>query len=641
MKYTYISKEKIGNVNLYTMDSETGEEYSDGDVENELLELFKSKDSDQKIQKILSGKSSWAERYHLLPARGNVVAWHNFKPGSRVLEVGSGCGSITEELIKKDISLDSLEISKRRSLINAHRNKVAKNLNILVGNLQDYEPTEKYDYVVCIGVLEYAGTFIDHDDPYAHFVNLLKKQLKPGGTLLLAIENRLGLKYWSGSREDHTGGLFDSLNNYPGPKRVQTFGKEELGKLLETSFKHTSFVYPFPDYKLPQIVFSDSYKPGKNCDFPLNMLPTPAPDQERYQFFSEALAMRSLTSNNLYDQFSNSFVVAASDRPLDNQPVFSTFQSYRLPKFRLKTQLIEDGGKLIARKTASQVSEKHLKEMTGTYTKLKDSPLDTNLKIAAPSISRDGSSIDFEYISGRGAERELLEALLSGNKDKAIDIVEGFLKVVESLSTNYSNPSTKTSYVSVFGDSYNESYECTNTGIIDLNLDNIIIDSDNKWHLIDYEWFFDFPIPKDYIVGRFVFWFFVKRYRDVLGQMSEKLGLISPNEYLFLPDYLEKLLSKYTKKSSLMKVARTEAAFQKYLTGRDLDPKTLLYPWKSSINDIDEMLAYTRDLLANNSSLQGNINELLSELHQIKNSKTYRLALKMSKAKGKLIRKQS
>ena len=42
--------------------------------------------------------------------------------------------------------------------------------------------------------------------------------LAPGGKLVIAIENRLGLKYWAGCTEDHVGKYFESLENYPDTK---------------------------------------------------------------------------------------------------------------------------------------------------------------------------------------------------------------------------------------------------------------------------------------------------------------------------------------------------------------------------------------------------------------------------------------
>ncbi|HEU5005120.1 MAG TPA: class I SAM-dependent methyltransferase [Candidatus Saccharimonadales bacterium] len=301
----------VGRVKLAYLSDEPNASYAD-DAEDQLLELFMSDDANKQRFEILSNNPPWSLYYHLSPQRGNIIGWYEFEPDVKVLEVGAGCGAITEELLRQDVDLTALELTEKRSLINAYRNQGSA-LNVVVGNLEDYQPAELFDYVVCVGVLEYAGSFItDKGDPYVEFLKLLKRCLKPSGKIILAIENRLGLKYWAGAREDHTGKFFEGLNGYPGDKAVQTFGKAELGSLFGAAgFSEQDFYYPFPDYKLPLLIYSDQYLPGRDCEFPLGLLPVQQRDASRHQLFSEQMAMLSLEKNQLFDQFANSFLVVA------------------------------------------------------------------------------------------------------------------------------------------------------------------------------------------------------------------------------------------------------------------------------------------------------------------------------------------
>lgn len=306
--------EVIGKVKIRYLTNKYEKRYADS-VEDELMELFRHPDPDKKRQEILNNNPSWEQYYHLSPYRGAVVNWFDFKEGASVLEVGAGTGAVTESLVKLPLSVAALDMSLKRSLINAARNQQSENLEIMVGNLEQLKAGVKYDYVVCIGVLEYAGSFITHQEPYKYFLELIREHLKPGGSLILAIENRLGLKYWAGAREDHTGGFFDGINNYPGPKRVQTFGKKELERLVKNAgFKDNMlFFYPYPDYKNPHIIYSDEYYPGNGAEFPLASLPTPTPGQSRVVLFSEAMAMKSLEDNDLFREMANSFIVVAEN----------------------------------------------------------------------------------------------------------------------------------------------------------------------------------------------------------------------------------------------------------------------------------------------------------------------------------------
>jgi 2-polyprenyl-3-methyl-5-hydroxy-6-metoxy-1,4-benzoquinol methylase len=308
------SEGQIGRVSLqYVRPKKGAHTYSEDATEKKLLKLFQAKDSKARVQRILESRNlDWSMYYHLSPLRGGSVSWYNFDKGSRVLEVGAGCGAVTEALVKKSIELTSIDLSERRSVINAYRNSTSKNLDIVIGNLQDYRPRKRFDYIVCVGVLEYAGSFIDSSDPYKKLLTIFTGLLKQKGKLLLAIENRFGLKYWTGSREDHTGGFFDGIHSYPQEKRVQTFTKSELSTLLKQSgFEKQSFYYAFPDYKHPRVIYSDEYFPGNGTEFPLGLLPTPPTDTGRLNIVNEQLAMTHIESEKLYRSLANSFIVSA------------------------------------------------------------------------------------------------------------------------------------------------------------------------------------------------------------------------------------------------------------------------------------------------------------------------------------------
>lgn len=61
-------------------------------------------------------------------------------------------------------------------------------------------------------------------------LKILKKRLHPKGHLVLAVDNRFGIKYWAGAMEPHTGRYFDSLEG-----NGSTCSRKELEVLLEKS----------------------------------------------------------------------------------------------------------------------------------------------------------------------------------------------------------------------------------------------------------------------------------------------------------------------------------------------------------------------------------------------------------------------
>ena len=288
--------------------SYTGKDvYSDGSIEDEILEIVKN----GKEREAVACDGRWPILYHLSNTRENLLNWFEFSRDASVLEVGMGCGAITGLLCRNVKKVETVEISPRRAEIAAWRHNRHKNLCIHVGNLNDIEFGQKFDYLTLIGVLEYAGTFTHTDAPYKDFLENCRTHLKPGGMLLLAIENRLGLKYWSGAREDHTGRLFDGIMNYPENNGIRTFAKPELEALLHSSgYRELEWYYPFPDYKLPYRVFSDDYLPRAG-DIRGNMYLYY--DQPKYDLFEEDRAMDGIIQSGLFDIFSNSFLVCCKN----------------------------------------------------------------------------------------------------------------------------------------------------------------------------------------------------------------------------------------------------------------------------------------------------------------------------------------
>lgn len=281
--------------------------YSDGDVEDEILHIVKNCSD---YTAVLHECANWPIMYHLSPARQNLLQWYNFNPEGNLLEIGGGCGAFTGMFASKLKEVKVVELSRKRSEIIYNRYKNHENVEIYVGNLNDIKFESQFEYITLIGVLEYAGKFTESQSPYKSFLEKVKGYLRPNGQLIVAIENKFGLKYWAGAREDHSGRHFDSIENYPYSKSVQTFGKEELSDLFHSvGFEHLKYYYPMPDYKLPKIIYSDDYLPDETAIFDIY---SPNFDQPRYTLFNENLAFQNIIKNKMFNFFANSFLVFVS-----------------------------------------------------------------------------------------------------------------------------------------------------------------------------------------------------------------------------------------------------------------------------------------------------------------------------------------
>lgn len=279
--------------------------YSDGAVEDELLHLV---EKPQEFMAVLARDDRWPLLYHLSPERRNLLEWYPFRRDAALLEIGAGCGALTGLFAERVAQVTAVELSAKRSRIVARRHADRPNLTIMAGNFTDMVFERSFDYVTLIGVLEYARAFTRTPDPYGSLLSRIAAVLKPGGVLIVAVENRLGLKYFAGARDDHTGRPFDGLEGYPAGG-AETFSRDELSRLLHGSgFAEQTFYYPHPDYKLPAEIFSDACLPSGNHI----LADAPNYDQERLKLFNEQRAWATVIRDGKFPEFANSFLVLAA-----------------------------------------------------------------------------------------------------------------------------------------------------------------------------------------------------------------------------------------------------------------------------------------------------------------------------------------
>ncbi len=306
------------NLDFYQGD----DQYSDGDIEEEILK-YTERYSEKEMHQIFEKDIRWPIFYHLTKIRKNILNWYPMKKNASVLEIGAGMGAITSTLCDKADHVVSVELSKRRATAIANRNQERENLEIIVANLNDVKFSEKFDYITLIGVLEYAPLYTNTENPYIDFLTYIKKFLKKDGKLLIGIENKLGMKYFAGAPEDHTNQAYDGIQGYYNTTAVRTFGKKELQDILsEIGLKYTKFYYPLPDYKLPNIIFSDENLPNEKT----------IENYDIYYYegtkiqFDEKKAYQETIKNGVFDIFANSFLVEASSKKIRTRVDFQNIK---------------------------------------------------------------------------------------------------------------------------------------------------------------------------------------------------------------------------------------------------------------------------------------------------------------------------
>jgi|GEM_PF-3144149 len=476
--------------------------YSDGAVEDIILAGLCRGETPTEI---LALDRSWPALYHLSEVRRNLLEWFPFDPSSRVLEVGAGCGALTGLLCERTRAVMALELSRKRAEIIQARHQARRNLTIAVGNVRDLPIGEAFDLATLVGVLEYAPSFMSGPDPAATLLDVVGAHLAPGGTLLIAIENRFGLKYWAGASEDHTGLRFDGLEGYLRNSGVRTFSRWELEELLRRAgFPSARFFYPMPDYKLPECIYSEA-RPVQPGEIARSF---PSWDRERLRLFDERAVLDGIAGSGAFAFFANSFLVVArrgGARAVQGMApedvILARYSRSRLPQYRIETRIVETGEGTVVRKRALEPSgAAHVAEIVAHHQALKGL---AGLLRVPPAALRAGEA-EVRYVAGTSLETILAEALLRRDRDGARAAVDVFARLVRDLSVASEGRAA-------FGDDGMGGPVLT-SGILDLNLDNLIRDAAGVWWLIDVEWRRSEPVSAEFVTSRGLEQFLVKRH---------------------------------------------------------------------------------------------------------------------------------
>ncbi len=523
-------RESIGNVVLdYTYYG--GEDlYSEGAAEDRLLDFVRSHTS-LEYEKYIEESKSWSVMYHLSYIRENVIGWLPIKAEDSVLEIGSGCGAVTGMLARLAGKVTCVELSKKRSLINAYRNKEYANLTIMVGNFEDVESglTEKYDYITLIGVLEYTQSYIKGVKPYNRMLDILKQHLKPDGKIVIAIENRLGLKYFAGCKEDHLGEYFGGIVGYPPEAGVRTFSKEALERLLaEEGLGDNRFYYPYPDYKLAHTIYSDERLPGVG-ELNTNIRNY---DSDRMVLFDETKAFDAMIEEDRFPEFANSFIVIASPQEgwqkLTSLPLFAKYSNERTENYRVCTVIGRTAeGELTVHKSAlSTHANPHIDKMKGSFEILSEQFANTGLKpvncelikgrergmLLAGVASKAKDSVKFDYISGITLEDHLKELENDGKYSRMEAVILEYCSRLNSCS-GISEFKRSAKFDEIFGRrDFKKKYLALSPCNYDMIFSNIVLDEaereEGEWTMLDYEWVWDFSVPIKFIIYRALFYHF-------------------------------------------------------------------------------------------------------------------------------------
>ena len=302
--------------------------------------------------------------------------------------------------------------------------------------------------------------------------------LKPGGRVVIAIENQLGLKYFAGAPEDHLGQAMYGIEGRYRNDQPQTFGRRALERILiRSGFGHSIFMAPFPDYKFPASIVTEAG--FSEQDFDASALAWQSarrdPQLPPLLSFSPELAWPGIFDNKIALDLANSFLVVAS--PSDHQLIDSRVLAYHFSTDRYP---------------------QHCKETQFVRNK------NESIKVVCRSLSqgreeKSSSSISFhpepesDYILGTALSRDFVD-IVSRDGWRIEEIGEFILRYLNIVAHLSSSKQMSINCCSL--------EDSISGAVFDVIPQNIIVAEGGEWHLIDREWKLRSDITLGYLVFR-------------------------------------------------------------------------------------------------------------------------------------------
>lgn len=480
---------KLSDNVFYPLDYVANFTYSDGEnFEQQVYTIIKNATDKSVFSPEMSNAFwNWESQCHFSPLRTNILRpLDDFLADKKVLELGAGFGVITRHLASVAREVLALEASSFRAQTTQLRTEDLSNVTTVCARIEEFEVKEKFDVVTLIGVLQYARKFTDLKEN-AEKVLLQKaaQQLSKEGVMIIAIQNKLGLKYFGGYPEPNIGVPFFGLENQYQEDGIVRFSLAELKALLsEVGLSHHHLLIPLPDYHMPVSILNPQLI-AKYKDFKAEDILALAASREKLRPdwraapFSMEKVWQTIHKAGLTESMANSFLLISGKSPDAITKVQKSLDSLcyhysveRKPEFVTEKRFINQNNKLLTLR----------KKLT-------------NAKNTLP-ITFDISPED--YITGRLYWLKLLDI---------INVPSWTLKDVANWALPWINLILDRANV----DKNNIDIDANISGsLFDSTPLNCVQDAQNQLHFIDNEWQLHQQLPLSFVLIRGIFNSFLK-----------------------------------------------------------------------------------------------------------------------------------
>ncbi len=219
-----------------------------------------------------------------------ILGWYAFSQDERALFVSGGAqeGEVLPEVLESaGMKVDILELEKLKE---AQKNLLPENV---------------YEIITGFGILERAA------EP-TELLKRLYEYLADDGHLLIAADNRIGIRYFCGDKDAFTDQVFDGIDNYKvynnglGGEKHRAYSKAEYEEMLKAAgFTKRRFYTAVPNIENPRLLYAEDVLPTEKLEnriYPEYRCPETV-------FLEEERLYDTLIRNGLFHPMGNGYLI--------------------------------------------------------------------------------------------------------------------------------------------------------------------------------------------------------------------------------------------------------------------------------------------------------------------------------------------
>ena len=503
------------NMNDYHKEIDISKEKQN--IINEYINKYSEEIYEKDLPEIISAE----EMYYLTTVSQNLLNWYPFSKEDSVLEIGGDLGQLTGLFSKKCKDVTTIEPQWECAEAIRKRYKDRENIDLIAGKLEDISLNKKYDIITVIGNINRIEEIIGKQLDLENTIRYLEKYLNENGKMLIAVDNKFGLRYWAGNPENMLNKKFISLIGYHSePISYETFTKKSLEEILQKMEYNFNFYYPLPDYKMPNVIFTDEGLPKYNSIDKYNPYTAKNSDliMNEIDVFREILT----TNPEMFTFFTNSFLIEISKEKRELPYNYISFNNMRKEKYRLITKIGKD---YVEKEAVTEEANQHIEQISKNIEYLKENQIKT-------LDETEENKIKSKYVEQKYLLNEVLtENLRQGKKDEFDKLVQKYIDLFLSQSyktDNYDETIFKKYNIEIEDKELIKSMNFLKNGLWDMTFKNCFY-IDDQFYFFDQEWN-DENIPLEFILYRSILYTISLRRYINIDELMEQYGLTQYRE---------------------------------------------------------------------------------------------------------------